>query len=74
MLDAKVIRSDPEKVRQALINRNADTSLLDDFLAADSDWRSGISDFEQMKNSQNMVTGEIAILKKQGGDASALLT
>ena len=29
MLDTKLIRSEPDKVRQALINRNSDTAVLD---------------------------------------------
>ncbi len=32
MLDVKLVRAEPEKVRQALINRNEDTAILDEFL------------------------------------------
>ena len=30
MLDAKLIRSEPERVRQAMVNRGADVALLDE--------------------------------------------
>ncbi len=39
MLDAKLIRSEPDKVRQALIDRNADITLLDRFLELDEQRR-----------------------------------
>ena len=39
MLDPKFIRSNPEKIKTALINRGADIALLEDFLAVDAKWR-----------------------------------
>ena len=71
MLDAKLLRSEPEKVRQALINRNADTAILDTFLALDEERRKLLYDVEQLKAERNTVSEEIAKMKKNKQDASS---
>ncbi len=53
MLDAKLLRSEPEKVRQSLINRNADVSLLDNFLLLDEQRRKILYEVEQLKAERN---------------------
>ncbi len=74
MLDAKFIRQNPEKVRIALKNRNYDEKILDDFLALDEKWREKLLEYEKLKSFQNQVSGKIAKLKKDGVDASDLLS
>ncbi|MEK7115279.1 MAG: serine--tRNA ligase [Patescibacteria group bacterium] len=39
MLDIKLIRENPDEVREGLKKRNKDPKLVDDFLAADEKWR-----------------------------------
>lgn len=71
MLDVKFIRSDPEKVRQAMISRNADTAILDEFIAADEQRRKLLYTVEQLKAQRNAASEKIARMKRQGVDASA---
>lgn len=74
MLDARFVRTEPEKVRQALINRNADPALLDEFLQLDDQRRKLLYEVEQMKAERNTVSEEIARMKKSKQDASAEIT
>ena len=71
MLDAKLIRTEPEKIKQSLINRNMSTKLLDDFLELDAKRRSILAESESLKARKNAVSGEIAKMKKAKEDASA---
>lgn len=71
MLDAKFVRNEPEKVRQALINRNDDAAKLDEFLTLDEKWRQDLYDVEQLKAERNTVSEHIASMKKIKEDASS---
>jgi len=71
MLDAKFVRAEPEKVRQALLNRNMDTKMLDEFLALDEQRRKKLYEVEQLKAERNAVSEEIALMKKEKKDASS---
>lgn len=72
MLDAKYIRSNPEGVRAALAKRKKEVNL-DKFLALDEKRRNMLSEVEQLKNKRNVVSQEIARLKKEEKDADALI-
>lgn len=74
MLDTKFIRSNPDKVRKALKDRNADEALLEDFLLLDAQWRKKTTEYEALKSHQNEVSDRIAKLKKEKKDASELLS
>jgi len=71
MLDAKQIRQDPDRVRQALVNRNADTVILDQFLELDEQRRRLIADVEQLKAERNSVSDHIAKMKRDKQDATS---
>ncbi|MBP5719404.1 MAG: serine--tRNA ligase [Abditibacteriota bacterium] len=64
MLDPKLIRTEPDKVRQALINRNAPVSLLEDFIELDAKRRAVLTKSESLKAERNAVSDEIAKMKK----------
>ncbi|MBP5738317.1 MAG: serine--tRNA ligase [Abditibacteriota bacterium] len=64
MLDPKLIRTEPDKVRQALINRNAPVSLLEDFIELDAKRRAVLTESESLKAERNAVSDEIAKMKK----------
>ncbi|MGI5964483.1 MAG: serine--tRNA ligase [Candidatus Methanomethylophilaceae archaeon] len=64
MLDVNVIRSDPEKIRTMLINRNKDTEILDRFLKADSEWRLLTDENNNLRKERNTVSSEISKLPK----------
>ena len=71
MLDVKLVRAEPEKVRQALINRNEDTAILDEFLKLDEKRRSMLFEVEQLKAQRNTVSEQIAKMKKAKQDAGS---
>lgn len=74
MLDTKLIRSEPDKVRQALINRNSDTAVLDLFLDLDEQRRKALWEVEALKAERNSVSEQIAQMKKTKLDATAEIT
>lgn len=53
MIDINLIRNEPETVRQALLNRQKDPSLLDKVVAADQVYLSYLAEYEQAKAEQN---------------------
>ncbi|MGO4542935.1 serine--tRNA ligase [Paenibacillus sp. 2TAB19] len=73
MLDVKLLRNEFEKVEQALRNRGASLDLIAGFPVLDSKRRELITETEQLKNRRNVVSQEVAKLKKSGGDAEALI-
>lgn len=73
MLDPKIIRNNPELVRQALINRNHPTEKLDEFIALDEKRRAIISEVEVMKAERNKISDQIALMKKNKEDAGEII-
>lgn len=68
MLDLKFVRSNPQKVQEALASRGAKVSLTE-FLQLEEQRREKLFIVEQMKNRRNVVSEEIGRLKKAGKDA-----
>ena len=68
MLDMKFVRENPEKVIEAVHNRNGELSL-DEFLALDKERRELTQQVEALKNERNTASKEIGKLKKAGQDA-----
>jgi len=68
MLDIKLIRKDPEFVRQCIKNKG-EKAQLDKVLALDEKHRQLLFEFEEKRKVQNAVSKEIAQLKKQGQTA-----
>jgi seryl-tRNA synthetase len=68
MLDLKFVRSNPQKVQEALASRGAKVSLTE-FLQLEEQRREKLFIVEQMKNRRNLVSEEIGRLKKAGKDA-----
>ncbi len=73
MLDVKLLRSDYDKVKQALINRGKSVELIAEFPTLDVKRREVQQETEQLKNRRNVVSQEVAQLKRTGGDAEALI-
>ncbi len=72
MLDIKVIRENPQAVRENLAKRN-DARILemfDELLKCDQEWRRMFTEAGRLRGSRNRVTEDIAKLKKHGLDAS----
>ncbi len=73
MLDAKLLRKDPEKVRSALTARQADISLIDRFAKIDQKWRALTFEADELKKKRNEYSEKVGQLKRSGSDASSLM-
>lgn len=73
MLDPKLLRNEPEKVKAGLKNRGADLSLLDQFTVVDDKWRKLTGQIEEKKARRNADSEKIGELKRKKEDASALM-
>ncbi|HEU4963577.1 MAG TPA: serine--tRNA ligase [Bacilli bacterium] len=73
MLDPKLLRNEPDRVRQALQNRGESTDALDEFLKLDERRREIIAEVEQLKARRNTVSQEVAKLKKAGENADEII-
>lgn len=72
MLDLKFIRANTELVRQAIANKN-EKADLDAILALDDKRRKLQFDFDTLKATQNQVSQQIALKKKNKEDAGELI-
>ena len=72
MLDVKMVREQPEVVRERLAARGAgDEARLDDLLALDDQRRAGLAEVETLKAERNRASKEIGALMGQGKVAEA---
>jgi len=72
MLDIKFVRTNPEKVIDAMKTRGMDLDLSE-FLALDEKRRELIGKTEALKNTRNSVSKQIGMMKKNGENADALV-
>lgn len=72
MLDLKMIRQNPEKIREALRKRGEDAPL-EELLALDERRRSILTDVEKLKAKRNDVSDEVARRKREKEDAQELI-
>jgi len=72
VLDRKLIRKDPERVREGIAAKGVEFDL-DGFLRLDERMRDLLQETEALKHRRNTVSHDISRLKKEGGDASPLL-
>lgn len=71
MLDIKLIRENPEKVKEALAKRKAE-DRVDEVLRLDQERRDILYRTEQLKNQQNTVSKQIPQMKKEGKDVAPI--
>ncbi len=71
MLELKFVRNNPGVVREALDKRHASSEPLDRLLEYDKAWREALQEGDALKHRRNVVSQEIAQLKKQKQDAQA---
>ncbi len=72
MIDIKMVRNEPEKVRAGMAKRRAQVPL-DQFINLDEERRRKLTEVEQLKNKRNTVSREVGRLKAQGQDATGLI-
>jgi len=75
MLDIKVIRDDPERVKKAILDRDmsAEVADVDSILEQDARRRGLLVEVEDLKHQRNQASEEIVALKKEGGDSTAIV-
>jgi seryl-tRNA synthetase len=76
MLDIKLIRENPELVRENLKKRGDPEFLrmLDELIECDKLWRQHLTRLNNLRRERNRITTEIAALKKKGADATAMVS
>jgi len=72
MLDIRVIREVPEKVKDALRKRGYDDTEVDKLLRMDTHRLELLRKVEELRNQRNVASKEIGRLKKQGKDITEL--
>lgn len=72
MLDIKMIRKDPEKIRKNLARREDPKvlQLFDELIECDKNWRVSLNQLNKLRSVKNKITEEIARLKREGLDIS----
>jgi len=73
MLDIQFIRKNPDRVKQAIINKHESAVDVDHILDTDSQRRKMIHHSEQLKKKRNEKSKEVSVLKKNGLDASQII-
>ncbi|MFW6599099.1 serine--tRNA ligase [Propionibacteriaceae bacterium Y2011] len=71
MIDPKLLRTDPDRIRTSLRSRGQDESVVDALLAADEARRAAIGSYEQLRAEQKEL-GKL-IPKAQGDEKAQLL-
>ena len=71
MLDIKLLRSEPEKIKAALKNRANDLDI-EPAIELDAKRREILATVEQMKAKQNEITKQIPAMKKAGENTDAI--
>lgn len=76
MLDIKLIRENPELVKNNLMKRGDPENLkmLDELIDYDMKWRQGLTRLNELRHERKLITTEIASLKKKGKDATKELS
>jgi seryl-tRNA synthetase len=72
MLDIKLIRENPQFVKNNLMKRGnpENSKMLDELITIDGEWRLNLTKLNEFRHKRKLITAEIAALKKAGKDAS----
>lgn len=73
MLDIRLIRQEPDRVKADLAKRGVEPTVIDDLLALDEERRRYQKDREETRAAQNKIGPQIAKAKKSGEDVEVLL-
>ncbi len=72
MLDVKLMRENLDEVKTRMATRGAEIDW-NEFGAVDRERREALANIERLKEKKNRLSGEIGKIKKNGGDATALM-
>ena len=73
MLSRDLLRTDPEKVRRAFVDRGQGPATLDEWQRLDAERRGAVTEVDELKRRRNEASREVGALKSKGGDASGLM-
>ena len=74
MLDIKIIRENPDKVKERLATRNSNyDSYIDEILEIDAERRKISTEADRLKAEQNRVSKQIPVMNKNGEDTSEIM-
>ncbi|PLV60030.1 serine--tRNA ligase [Thermotoga sp. KOL6] len=71
MIDIKLIRQNPDIVKDALRKRGESMNIIDDILRVDGEWRDTITKINELRARRNEISKSVARLKKEGKDSEA---
>ena len=71
MIDPRLLRDDPDRLRAAQVKRGLSADVVDVALAADERRRSTITEFERLRSEQKTMGKQVA--QAQGDEKAALL-
>jgi seryl-tRNA synthetase len=74
MLDIRFVRENTDKVIEALKKRGQKNEILNKFLEIERERRDLLSIVEEQRQLRNRLSQEVGKLKKEGGDATDILT
>ncbi len=76
MLDIKLIRENPELIRNNLMKRGdpENKKMLDQLIDYDKKWRQGLTSLNELRHERKKTTTRIAIAKKKGQDSAREIT
>ncbi|MDY6765829.1 MAG: serine--tRNA ligase, partial [Candidatus Nanohaloarchaea archaeon] len=69
MLDIQLFRDDPERIKESERRRGKDPDRVDRVVALDEEWRATRQELDELRQTRNEVSDEIAELKRDGEDA-----
>ncbi|MDN5725695.1 MAG: serine--tRNA ligase [Propionibacteriales bacterium] len=72
MIDPKLLRTDPDRVRASQTARGEDPAVVDELLTADEDRRAAIGEFEALRAEQKGLGKQVS--QAQGEEKAALLS
>ncbi len=72
MLDIRLFRENPEYVKNALKNRNYDTSIVDEIVSLDTKVRQLTNEVNQLRAQRNNISKRVAQAKARGDEQEVL--
>jgi len=73
MIDIKIIREDPDAVKEALKNRNIKNIDVDEFVRLDEEHRKILTEVEELKAKRNKANDEISVAMKEKRNPKELI-
>ncbi|MEO8196708.1 MAG: serine--tRNA ligase [Thermoanaerobaculia bacterium] len=73
MLSRDLLRTDPEKIRRAFVDRGQGPATLDEWLRLDAERRSAVTEIDELKRRRNEASREVGAKKSKGENADSLM-